>query len=159
MHVYTQHILTVRLATDCTHWSGFAQVLENLESSGIWKVCENTGIFVEVLESPGIWTYRSIFLIISIQEFSYYTSSQTWVHFLHVKSSWIHWKGPWIWHWKVLESQMSKCVWTLCMHPDNVLQRMFHSAVKEFCLIISCTNTCTHFNLPPHTLNLSTSVK
>jgi len=33
--------------------------------------------------------------------------------FLHVKGSWIHWKGPWIWHWKVLESEMSKCVWTL----------------------------------------------
>jgi len=32
---------------------------------------------------------------------------------LHVKSTWIHWKGPWIWHWKVLESEMSKCVWTL----------------------------------------------
>ena len=31
---------------------------------------------------------------------------------LRVKSLWIHWKGPWIWHWKVLESEMSKCVWT-----------------------------------------------
>jgi len=50
--------------------AGFAQVLENLESPGN---------FVEVLESPGIWTYRSTFLIKSIHEFSHYTSSEIWV--------------------------------------------------------------------------------
>jgi len=38
-------------------------------------------MFVEVLENPGIWTYRYIFLIISIQEFSHYTSSEIWVYF------------------------------------------------------------------------------
>jgi len=37
-------------------------------------------MFVELLESPGNWTYRSIFLIISVQEFSRYT------YFLDVKS-------------------------------------------------------------------------
>jgi len=42
---------------------------------------ESPGIFVEVLESPGIWTYRSIFLIISIHEFIHYTSSEIWVYF------------------------------------------------------------------------------
>ena len=41
---------------------------------------ESPGIFVELLESPGIWTYKSIFLIISIQEFSHYTSSEIWVY-------------------------------------------------------------------------------
>jgi len=41
---------------------------------------ESPGIFVEVLESPGLWTYRCIFLIISVQEFSHYTSSKIWVY-------------------------------------------------------------------------------
>ena len=41
---------------------------------------ESPGIFVEVLEGPGIWTYRSIFLIISVQEFSHYTSFEIWVY-------------------------------------------------------------------------------
>ena len=36
---------------------------------------------------------------------------------LHIKSSWIHWKGPWIWHWKVLESPGSWDV-KLCMNPE-----------------------------------------
>ena len=127
---------------------GFTQVLENLESHGIWKfgfhALKVQGIFVELLESPGIWTYRSIFLIISIQEFSRYTSSEMLsltttdytlltysvyvismsVHcgaafienmctFSNVKSSQIHWNGCGIWRWKVLEFEMSKCVWTL----------------------------------------------
>jgi len=82
------------------------------ESLKTWKVLEfeNWGsrpgkswIFVEVLENPGIWTYRSIFLIRSIQEFSRYSSSEIWVY-LCIKSLWIHWKGPWIWHGKVLEN-------------------------------------------------------
>jgi len=35
--------------------SGFAQILENLESPEIWiPALEKPGIFVEVLESPGI---------------------------------------------------------------------------------------------------------
>ena len=46
---------------------------------------ESPGIFVEVLESPGNWTYRSIFLIISIQEFSRYTSSEIWVYLCVLK--------------------------------------------------------------------------
>ena len=56
-----------------------------------WKVLEfenldsKPGIFVEVLESPGIWTYRSIFLIISIQEFSRYISSEMWVNLCVLK--------------------------------------------------------------------------
>jgi len=50
---------------------------ENLDS--------RPGIFVEVLEIPGIWTYRSIFLIISIQEFSCYTSSKIWVYLCVLK--------------------------------------------------------------------------
>ena len=46
---------------------------------------QSPGIFVEVLESPGIWTYRSIFLIISVQEFSHYTSSEIWVYLCLLK--------------------------------------------------------------------------
>ena len=74
--------------------TGFTQVLENLES-------------------PGIWTYRSIFLIISVQEFSRYTSSKIWVYLCTLK---VHefiekvlefYIGRF---WKVLESEMSKCV-------------------------------------------------
>ena len=43
---------------------------------------ESPGICIEVLdlESPGIQTYRSIFLIISGEEFSHYTSSEIWVY-------------------------------------------------------------------------------
>ena len=82
-----------------------------------WKVLEFENLdFCRGLESPGIWTCRSIFLIISIHEFSHYPSSKIWVYFLHVKSSWIHWKGPWVWHWEILESPGIwdlKCVWTL----------------------------------------------
>jgi len=75
-----------------------------------------TGIFVEVLESHGIWTYRSIFLIISIQEFSRYTSSEIWLYLCALKVSEFIEKvlkfdiGR---AWEVLESEMSKCVWTL----------------------------------------------
>jgi len=56
-----------------------------------WKVLEfenldsRPGIFVEVLESPGIWTSRFIFLIISVQEFSHYTSSEIWVYLCTLK--------------------------------------------------------------------------
>jgi len=46
---------------------------------------ESPGSFVEVLDSPGIWTYRFIFLIISIQEFSRYTSSEIWVYLCVLK--------------------------------------------------------------------------
>jgi len=45
---------------------------------------ESYGIFVEVLESLGIWTYRSIFLIISILEFSCCTS-EIWVYLCALK--------------------------------------------------------------------------
>jgi len=81
---------------------------------------ESPWIFVEVLESPGISTYRSIFLIISIQEFSHYTFSELWVYILRVKGSWIHWNGPWIWHWKVLESAG---IWDvkMCMNPALIM--------------------------------------
>jgi len=83
--------------------SGFVQVLQNLESPGI---------FVEVLESPGIWTNRSIFLIISIQEFSRYTF-EIWAYFCTLK---VHEFIENVLEfdigrsWKVLESEMSKCV-------------------------------------------------
>ena len=43
------------------------------------------GIFVGDLERPGIWTYRSIFLTISVQEFSRYTSSEIWVYVCALK--------------------------------------------------------------------------
>ena len=43
------------------------------------------GIFVEVLESPGIWTYRSMFLIISVRECSRYTSSKILVYLCALK--------------------------------------------------------------------------
>jgi len=66
-------------------WTGFAQVLENRESPGILKFGFQVWNFVEVLESPGIWTHRSIFLIISIQEFSHYTSSKIWVYLCMLK--------------------------------------------------------------------------
>ena len=74
---------------------------------------ESPGIFVEVLESPGIWTYRSIFLIISIHEFSHYTSSEIWVYLCMLKVCEFIEKvlefdiGR---SWKILESEMSKCV-------------------------------------------------
>ena len=104
--------------------AGFARVFENLESPGNIKIwipgLESPGIFVGVLESPGIWTYRSIFLVISIHEFSHYASSEIWVYFLHVKSSWIHWKGPWIWHSKVLERPRILDV-KMCMNPEWVI--------------------------------------
>ena len=52
----------------------------------IWILgLESHKFFVEVLESPGIWTYRSIFLIISIQEFSCYTSSEIWLYLCALK--------------------------------------------------------------------------
>ena len=41
--------------------------------------------FVEDLESPGIWTYRYIFLIASVREFSRYTSSEIWVYLCALK--------------------------------------------------------------------------
>jgi len=46
---------------------------------------ESPGIFVVVLESHGIWTYRSIFLIISLYEFSRYTSSEIWMYLCALK--------------------------------------------------------------------------
>jgi len=55
------------------------EILEVLEFENLEEV------FVEVLETPGIWTYRSIFLIIIIQEFSRYTSSETWVYLCALK--------------------------------------------------------------------------
>ena len=87
-----------------------------------WKVLEfenlvsspgKSGTFVEVLESLGIWTYRSIFLIISIQEFSHYTSSEIWVYLCALK---VHEFIEKVLEfdigrsWKGLESEMSKCV-------------------------------------------------
>ena len=99
----------------------------------IWFLgLESPGIFVEVLESPGIWTYRSIFLIISIHEFSRYTSSKIWVYLLSVKSLWIHWKGPWIWHWKVLESPG---IWDvkMYMNPDIIKQCMLGPKLNDNC--------------------------
>ena len=69
--------------------TGFAKVLENLESPGIWKfgfqAWKVLEFFLEVLESPEIWTCRYIFLIISIQEFSHYTSSEIWVYLCALK--------------------------------------------------------------------------
>ena len=46
---------------------------------------ESPGIFVEVLESPGICTYRYIFLIISVQGFSRDNSSEIWVYLCALK--------------------------------------------------------------------------
>ena len=60
-------------------YTEFAQVLENMESLNlkIWiPGMESPGIFVEVLESPGIWTHRSIF---------HYTSSEIWVYLCALK--------------------------------------------------------------------------
>jgi len=74
---------------------------------------ESPGIFVEVLESPGIWTYISIFLIKSIQEFSHYTSSEIWVYLCALKVGEFIEKVPEFnigRSGKVLESEMSKCV-------------------------------------------------
>jgi len=74
---------------------------------------ESPGIFVEVLESPGIWTHRSIFLIISIQEFSHYTSSEIWMYFWALRVREFIEKvlefdiGR---SWKVLEFEMLKSV-------------------------------------------------
>ena len=74
---------------------------------------ESPGFFVEVLESPGFWTYRSIFLIISVQEFSRYTSSEIWVYLYALKlrefiENVLEFDiGRF---WKVLESEISKCV-------------------------------------------------
>jgi len=77
----------------------------------IWiQGLESPGIFVEVLESPGICTYRSIFLIISIQEFSHYTS-EIWLYVCTLRVREFNEKvlefdiGR---SWKVLESEMSK---------------------------------------------------
>jgi len=81
-----------------------------------WKVLEFENFDSrpgEVLESAGIWTYRSIFLIISVQEFSHYTSSEIWVYLCMLKVREFVEKvlefdiGR---CWKVLESEMSKCV-------------------------------------------------
>ena len=85
---------------------------------------ESPGIFVEVLESPGIWTYRSIFLIISVQEFNHYTSSEIWVYLCTLKvCEFIEMVLEFDIErsWKVLESKMSKCVWTLCIIITNKL--------------------------------------
>ena len=83
---------------------------ENLDSrpGNSWNFCRGPW-------KSGIWRHRSIFLIISVQEFSRYSSSEIWVY-LCVKSSWIYWKGPWIWHWKVLKSPR---IWDvkMCMNP------------------------------------------
>ena len=68
---------------------------------------------MDVLESPGIWTYRSIFLIRSVQEFSHYTCSEIWVYLCALKVREFIERvlefdiGR---SWKVLESEMSKCV-------------------------------------------------
>ena len=67
------------------HLKGSHRSLKNWNLK-IWiPGLESPVLFVEFLESPGIWTYRSIFLIISIQEFSRYTSSEIWVYLC---SSW-----------------------------------------------------------------------
>jgi hypothetical protein len=74
---------------------------------------ESPGIFVVVLENPGIWTYTSIFLIISVQEFSCYTSSEIWVYLSALKVCEFFEKVLEFdieRSWKVLESEMSKCV-------------------------------------------------
>jgi len=91
---------------------------------------ESPGIVLEVLESPGIWTYRSIFLIISIQEFSRYTSSKIWVYLYALK---VHefiekiLEFDFGTSWKVLKSEMSKCVWTLNIHDGvHVIQLMLY---------------------------------
>ena len=88
--------------------------IPGLECPGIFvEVLESPGIFVEVLESPVIWTYRSIFLIISVQEFSRYTSTEIWVYLCTLKVSEFIEKVLEFdirRYWKVLESEMSKCV-------------------------------------------------
>ena len=56
------------------YWStSFTQVLEIMEFENL---VSRPGLFAEILESPGIWTYRSIFLIKRVQEISRYTSSE-----------------------------------------------------------------------------------
>jgi len=97
---------------------------------------ESAGIFVEVLESPGIWTYRSrsrtIFLI-SVQEFSVKSCTLLFVLFQSLSTeALLSLKICLYCHvlrvhefiekvlefdiersWIVLEFEMSKCVWTL----------------------------------------------
>ena len=81
--------------------------------TGPWKPGKswNLKIWIPGLESPGIWTYRSIFLIISVQEFSRYTSSEIWVYLWVLKVCEFIEKvlefdiGR---SWKVLESEMWK---------------------------------------------------
>jgi len=74
-----------------------------------YRVRTGPGIFVEVLESPGIWTYKSIFLIMSVQKFSHYTSSEIWVNPCELKvCEFIE---------KILEFDIGKS-WNLkCMNP------------------------------------------
>ena len=97
---------------------------------------ESPGIFVEVLESPGIWTYRSIFLIISVKEFSCYTSSEMWVYHGMLKVSEFIEKVLEFdieRSWKVLESEMSKCVWTL----NNIEVELFYLEYRLLLLFMS----------------------
>jgi len=104
---YNSHYFIILNGLHTGPWTGKSL---NLDSRGL----EIPGIFVEVLESPGIWTYRSIFLIISIQEFSHYTSFEVWAlkvcEFIE----------------KVLEFDMeSPGIWDvkMCMNPATELLR------------------------------------
>ena len=101
---------------------------------------ESPAIFVEVLESPGIWTYRSIFLIISLQEFSHYTSSEIWVYPCTLKVCEFIEKVLEFdieRSWKVLESEMSKCVWTVLFASVNwgKTQKVFNITLRYACYI------------------------
>ena len=62
---------------------------------------------------------------------------------LRVKGLWIHWKGPWNWHWKVLESEMSKCVWTLHYCVDlPIIRRGLLTTARDLAILHSFQNQC-----------------
>jgi len=102
--------------------------------SWIWKFCFHAWNFCI---DPGIWTYQSIFLMISVQEFSRYTSSEmlslatTYCTLLTYSfvlfQCLVHCSAAFIENiciflhitvcefiQTVLEFEMAKCLWTLC---------------------------------------------
>jgi len=95
---------------------------------------ERPGIFVEVPESPGIWHidlyYISNHKHTAIQSLHFFRNMGV---SLHVKSLWIHWKVPWIWHWKVLESPG---IWDVKMCMNPVLEGWCHPVSVPLVVVI-----------------------
>ena len=93
-----------------------------------WKVLEfenldsKPGKSWNIFRSPWkSWIYISNHKCTGIQALHFFRNMGV---SLCVKSLWIHWKGPWIWHWKVLESPG---IWNVKMCMNSVL----------FCFVIS----------------------